>query len=174
MSAVDALCEAELGVPVARRLFEAESIAQVHALELADGRRVVVKLLREDAAYLAAVQDVQRALAAGGYPAPRPLFGPRALNGRPAGGGELLGAGVVPDGHDPPTRARMAAELARFVELCRPFTATVELEHPFFTPAPGALWPRPHDVRFDFIGTAAGAEWIDEVASAVVATRDAG
>ena len=44
----------------------------------------------------------------------------------------------------------------------------------FFTPAPGALWPRPHDVRFDFIGTARGAEWIDELALAALADRDQG
>ncbi len=28
------------------------------------------------------------------------------------------------------------------------------------------LWPEPHDVRFDFVGTATGAEWIDETARA--------
>src|SRR3954451_20349637 len=134
MSAVDALCEAELGVPVARRLFEAESIARVHALELADGRGVVVKLLRDEAAYLAAVQDVQRALASSGYPAPRPLFGPRALNGRLAIGEELLVAGAAPDAAEPAVRARMAAELARLVEACREFARAPELQRSFFIP----------------------------------------
>src|SRR3954453_1043829 len=174
MDYVEALCEAELGVPVARRLFDAESIAQVHALELADGRRVVVKLLREEAAYLAAVQDVQRALAASGYPAPRPLFGPRALNGRLAVGEELLVGGATPDGHDPAVRARIAAELVRLVDAVRDFAQRAELQRAFYTPAPGALWPVPHDVRFDFIGTARGAEWIDDIAETVVAERDAG
>ena len=174
MSVVDALCEAELGSPVARTLFEAESIARVHAVELADGRAVVVKLLREEAAYLAAEQDVQRALAASGYPAPKPLFGPRVLNGRLAVGEELLAGGAVPDAHDPVVRAQIAGELARFVEVCRPFAGAPELQRGFFVPAPGALWPRPHDVRFDFIGTAHGAEWIDDLAEEVVAERDAG
>src|SRR3954451_9959511 len=134
MSAVDALCEAELGVPVARRLFEAESVARVHALELADGRGVVVKLLREEAAYLAAVQDEQRALAAGGYPAPRPLFGPRVVDGRLAVGEELLAAGAVPFAHDPVVRARMAAELVRLVEPRRPFAVLTELQREPSTP----------------------------------------
>ena len=171
---LDALCEAELGAPVARRLFDAESIAQVHGVELADGRAVVVKLMREQAAYLAAVQDVQRALAAGGYPAPKPLFGPRVLNGRLAIGEELLVAGTTPDAHDPAVRARIATELHRLIEACRDFAAAPELQRAFYTPPPGALWPHPHDVRFDFIGTAAGAEWIDDVAAGVVAARDAG
>src|SRR4051812_41803186 len=171
---LDSLCEAELGAPVARRLFDAESVAQVHAVELADGRGVVVKLLREEAAYLAAVQDVQRALASRGYPAPRPLFGPRAVNGRLAIAEELLVAGAPPDAHEPAVRVRMAAELARLVDACRDFARAPELQRSFFTPPPGALWPHPHDVRFDFIGTAAGAEWIDDVAAEVVAGRDAG
>jgi hypothetical protein len=174
MADVDALCEAELGAPVARRLFEAESVARVRGVELADGRAVVVKLLRDEAAYLAAVQDVQRALAADGYPAPRPLFGPRVIDGRLAVAEELLGGGERPDGHDPVVRARMAAELFRLVDACRSFAGRSELQRAFFTPAPGALWPVPHDVRFDFIGTAHGAEWIDERAAAVVAAREAG
>jgi hypothetical protein len=32
------------------------------------------------------------------------------------------------------------------------------------------LWPEPHDLRFDFLGTAAGAEWIDDAARAARAT----
>jgi len=174
MDGVEALCRAELGAPVTRRLFEAESVARVHALELADGRGVVVKLLHEDAAYLAAVQDVQRALAAGGYPVPRPLFGPRSVDGRLAIAEELLVAGEAPDAHDPAVRARIAAELVRLTRACRPFADRAELQRAFYTPAPGALWPRPHDIRFDFIGTAGGAEWIDARAEAVVAARDAG
>jgi hypothetical protein len=169
--AVDALCTAELGAPVARRLFRASSVAEVFGVELADGRGVVVKLLREDPAYLAAVQDVQLALSRGGYPAPRPLFGPRALEGRLAVAEELLDRGAPPDGHEPAARERIATELARLVSLCRPHAGAPELQPAFFTPAPGALWPRPHDVRFDFIGTARGAEWIDVLAAAALAER---
>ena len=32
------------------------------------------------------------------------------------------------------------------------------------------LWPEPHDLLFDFPGTAAGAEWIDDAARAARAT----
>jgi hypothetical protein len=171
---VDALCAAELGAPVARRLFRRRGVAEVHGVELADGRHVVVKLLREEAAYLAAVQDVQRALADGGYPAPRPLFGPRDLDGRHAVAEQLLDDGEALDAHDPAVRARLATELARFVDLCRPYAEDPALERAFFTPAPGALWPRPHDVRFDFIGTAPGAEWIDALASKALGERGEG
>ena len=174
MAPLDTLCESELGAPVARGLFAVDNLARVHGLELADGRAVVVKLIHDDAGYLAAVQDVQRALAADGYPAPRPLFGPRALDGRLAVGEELLDAGTAPDGHDPATRAQMARELVRFITACRSFAERSELQRTAFTPALGSLWPRPHDVRFDFIATAPGAEWIDEVAAEVVDERYVG
>jgi hypothetical protein len=174
MGPLDTLCESELGAPVARRLFAVDNLARVHGLELADGRSVVVKLIHEDAAYLAAVQDVQRALAADGYPAPRPLFGPRAVDSRLAVGEELLDGGAAPDGHDPATRAQMARELVRLVTACRSFAERSELQRTAFTPALGSLWPRPHDVRFDFIATAAGAEWIDDIAAGVANERDAG
>lgn len=174
MGAVDTLCESELGAPVARHLFEAESGARVYGLELSDGRAVVVKTLREDPAYLAAVQDVQSALAAGGYPAPRPVFGPRAVDGRLAVGEELLAVGEVALPEDPTTRGLLARELVRLIGVCAPFAERTELRRAPFTPSLGSLWPRPHDVRFDFIATAAGAEWIDERAAAVVNERDAG
>jgi hypothetical protein len=32
-------------------------------------------------------------------------------------------------------------------------------------PVAGEPWPEPHDLRFDFAGTAAGAGWIDELAA---------
>jgi hypothetical protein len=37
---------------------------------------------------------------------------------------------------------------------------------------PGELWPVPHDGRFDFEGTAAGAEWIDRIAARARRVRD--
>ena len=60
----------------------------------------------------------------------------------------------------------MARALARMVELCRGFRALPGLGPGLLTaPAAGQLWPEPHDRRFDFAGTAAGAEWIDELAA---------
>jgi len=35
------------------------------------------------------------------------------------------------------------------------------------------VWPEPHDLRFDFPGTAAGAEWIDDAARAARAVLTA-
>ena len=35
------------------------------------------------------------------------------------------------------------------------------------------LWPEPHNVLFDFDGTAGGAEWIDEIAARARPLRDA-
>src|SRR4051794_22237050 len=61
-------------------LFEASGIARLHGLRLTDGREVAVKVhTLEPAEHLAAVQAVQRSLAADGPPCPRPLVGPHPL-----------------------------------------------------------------------------------------------
>src|SRR5436309_12562615 len=53
--------------------------------------------------------------------------------------------------------------------------ASIDLP-PFLPRADGPLWPEPHSVLFDFAATAAGAEWIDDIARAAreVRHRDAG
>jgi hypothetical protein len=57
----------------------------------------------------------------------------------------------------------MARELSRFHVLA---TATgLRPRRPFLRPA-DALWPRPHNVLFDFEATGEGAGWIDEIGRA--------
>jgi hypothetical protein len=58
----------------------------------------------------------------------------------------------------------MAVALAELVETCRPLEAMPDLAENAMQIARGELWPTPHDGRFDFPGTTAGAEWIDDVA----------
>jgi hypothetical protein len=65
------------------------------------------------------------------------------------------------DAHDPAVRRAVAGGLAQLV-------AAAQLQ-PGLVSWRGAyerLWRDPHDRRFDFAGTAAGAEWIDELAAA--------
>src|SRR6478672_10312271 len=72
---VDAFVREQLGVGVSGGVFYAVSIGAVVGVELSDGRgRVVVKLQPGPTsfAHLRAATDVQRALALGGFPAPRP------------------------------------------------------------------------------------------------------
>jgi hypothetical protein len=66
----------------------------------------------------------------------------------------------------------MAAGLAELVALARPLAALRGLRESIMAVRRGALWPTPHDGRFDFEGTSAGAEWIDRIATAARAIRD--
>jgi hypothetical protein len=150
------------------------SVGSVHGVRLDDGRRVVVKIhpLRASVGYLEAMQTAQRRLAAAGFPAPSPLAPPTALGHGIAIAETLLDRGETPDGHDPAQRRAMAAGLAELVALARPLTALEALRESIMAVAPGALWPRPHDDRFDFDATADGAEWVDRIAIAARAIRD--
>lgn len=154
---------AAVGVEVVGARFYRPGVGIVVGLDLADGRAVVAKVHRWRASSerLRAVARVQRALASAGLPAPRPLAEPRRL-----GGGwltvEVLLDGDAADGHDPAVRRAMAAELHRFVQTARAHARSDGLHSWWVEPAAGSLWPEPHDLRFDFDATAAGAEWIDE------------
>jgi hypothetical protein len=174
--AVEGFCERALGAPVADAEFFAAGVGSVHGVRLDDGRRVVVKVHppRASVAYLGAMQAVQRRLAAAGFPAPAPLAPPTPLGRGIAVAETLLDRGAPPDGRDPAQRRAMAASLAELVALARPLAALDGLRESIMAVAPGALWPTPHDERFDFAGTAGGAEWIDRIATAARAIRDRG
>lgn len=93
-------------------------------------------------------------------------MGPTAVEAGIAVVEELVDRGGRACAHEAAIRAALARGLARMVELCRGFRALPGLGPSLLTaPAGGQLWPEPHDRRFDFAGTAAGAEWIDELAA---------
>jgi len=140
--------------------FFAASVGALFGLVRADGSRVAMKIhkLFPDETYLEQVQRVQAVLAAAGFPAPRPL-GRRGL----VAWEEWIDEGTFRDAHESEVRSAMARELARFHTVA---TATgLRPRRPFLRSA-GALWPKPHNVLFDFEATAAGAEWIDEIGRA--------
>jgi hypothetical protein len=140
--------------------FVAVSVGALFGVLRADGTRVAMKIhkLFTDEAYFEQVQRVQAALRAAGFPAPRPL-GRRG----PVTWEEWIDEGSFRDAHEPDVRSAMARELARFHVVA---TATgLRPRRPVLRPAK-ALWPKPHNVLFDFDATAAGAEWIDEIARA--------
>jgi len=131
-----------------------------------DGRRVAIKVnkLFRDPAYFAEVQRLQEALVAAGFPAPQPVRREGTVTVD-----AWLDVGSLRDAHEPAVRTAMATTLARFVALA---TATrLRPRREFLRPA-GALWPKPHNVLFDFEATASGAEWIDELGRAALAGRD--
>jgi hypothetical protein len=158
----------ELDPHVAEVFFFAVSVGALFGVLHADGSRVAMKIhkLFTDEAYFGQVQRVQAALANSGFPAPRPL-GRRGL----VVWEEWIDEGTFRDAHEPDVRSAMARELARFHVVA---TATgLRPRRPFLRPAE-ALWPKPHNVLFDFNATAAGAEWIDEIGRAARRVHAAG
>ena len=72
----------------------------------------------------------------------------------------MLDRGDTLDAHVPDHRRFVATALARLVKVGKEIDvpSTLRASHE------DGLWPRPHDRRFDFGGTADGAEWIDDIA----------
>ena len=162
---VDAFCAAHLGSHIDAYVFYASSQAGVSGVQLADGRRIVVKAHTPtwSPAFLHAVHRVQGYLASHDFPCPRPLFAPARLGHGYATVEEFVDEGDYADAHQPAIRRAMAATLAQLVLATRSLRNMADL-HPAPLP-PGSLWPVPHSPIFDFAATTAGAEWIDRLAA---------
>ena len=163
---------AALATPVTAARFYEPGVGVVAGLELADGRAVVAKVHRATlmpGPRLAAITRVQAALAGAGVPAPAPLAGPLAL-----GAGWLTieehRDGHSADGYDPAVRRCMATALHDLVDAARVHATDDAIGTWLGEPVIDDLWPEPHDLRFDFPATAAGAGWIDDAARAARAT----
>lgn len=151
---------------VSEAIFYKAGVGVVAGLRLADGREVVIKVHRWNVTVdrLRAVQRVLAHLADRGMPAPRPLMAPRPTGNGVATVEELLPAGRAA-GHDPAVRRACAEGLRRLVDAAIDSAEVAELDPPaLLRPPPAALWFEPHDLRFDFVATAPGAEWIDDLA----------
>lgn len=162
-AALETYCEHHLGATIQACEFFDLSVGSVHGLVLADGRRIVVKVHARRVAerFLRGVQRVQEELARGGFPAPAPVAAPVAVGTGLATAETLLDRGERADPRNPEVRRAMAAGLAGLVARCRSLPVQDDLRLNAMRVDPGRLWPVPHDPRFDFEATAAGAEWID-------------
>ncbi len=165
---IDTFCQKELSVAVDSYLFYESSQGAVCGVSLLDGRRVVLKIHQPSRSldFLQAVIQVQHYLHANGYPCTKPLLGPKPLAYSTATVEEFVDEGVYHQAHDPAIRRSMAQMLAWLIKLTSaPETipgvhpAALDLRLP-----EGVTWPTPHNKLFDFEATAAGAEWIDEIA----------
>jgi hypothetical protein len=169
---VDGFCRARLGSGIDHYEFCWPSVGSTHGLCLDDGRRVVVKVHRATAnvTHLAAVQAVQGHLAAAGFPAPQPLLGPTPLAHGIAVVEMLLDRGAWEDAHRPEIRKLVAGGLLRQIELSRELVGLPGIESS--TAAMRLRWRTPHDLRFDFLATADGVEWIDRLAAEALRPLD--
>lgn len=161
-----------LDVPVVGVRFYEPGVGIVVGLEVADGRAVVAKVHRATLVTderLAAIARMQADLRERGLPAPAPLAGPLALGNGWLTIEELLD-GDRADGYEPAVRRGMAAALHDFIAAARHHAGARGLDVWLGQPVIDGLWPEPHDLRFDFPGSASGAEWIDDAGRAA---RDA-
>ena len=171
---INVFCWRELGSHVAEYLFYEASIGAVCGVRLEDQRRVVVKVHHaRSLAFLQAVVQVQHYLLTHDYPCTKPLLDPRPLAHGLATVEEFMDEGVYHEAYDPAIRRSLAEMLARLIQLTNS-PATI----PGLQPAaldlrllPGVTWGKPHSKLFDFEATAAGAEWIDEIAAQAQAIK---
>lgn len=163
-AAIERFVAERLG-PIESCVFVRCGVGLVVGVELADARRVVLKVHRWNVTVerLSAVQEVQAALAAAGLPAPAPLIAPATLGTGIATAEDLLD-GDSADGHDPTVRRSVAELLAELVSAAGAIEPPPAVGERALRPAGDQLWGEPHDLRFDFEATAAGAEWIDDLA----------
>jgi hypothetical protein len=106
-----------------------------------------------------------------------PVFGPAPLEGA---GAMVCAEQVLDDPGRPPHRLGEAELVASAEGLAALVRVAAELPgdevvglaaHPMRTPE-GELYPEPHSPLFDFDATAAGAEWIDDLARVALVARD--
>jgi len=162
--------EDHMHAPVSSVLFRRGRVAAVFGLELLDGRQVAVKVHRNasNLDQLAAVTACQTALAATGYPCPRPLVHPFVASERSVVVESLADAGSAADGHLPAVRRALAESLAghiRALKRVTPATAR-RLEAPAWARYEGGPWPAAHDPMFDFSQQYPEYEWLERLASA--------
>jgi hypothetical protein len=164
---VRAACRDALGAEIAGCAFYEGGVGCVFGLELTDERRVVMKAHGPGVsdARLRSVAAVQAHLANAGFPCPAPIGGPVGVGGGLATFEELIERGAHRDGHEPAVRRAMASTLRLLIDTAREVPAIDGLGRGLLRALPARnLWPTPHDARFDFERTAAGAEWIDRIA----------
>lgn len=146
------------------------SVGAAATVELEDRSKIFVKVwpAGTEAAALSAQLRVQGIMAARGFPAPAIL-----TRLSPLGPGQAVAMSYNRDGA--PTdvrisgiRRRMAEGLARLVseaETCLSIPGLPRRD----IPTEEMIWPKPHNVLFDFTATSRGAEWIDEIAREALA-----
>ena len=169
-------CIEQLGSSPVGGLFYAASAGCVLGVHLENGADVVIKAYqsRWNESFLAAVQNGEEWAADGGIPCPRPLGAPTPIRaGRPnlaVVETWLPDPGMHP-GRSAAARGVSARGLARQIALCFGLPGSDRLlGHPLSSSA-SQLYPEPHSPLFDFESTAAGAEWIDELARRAASLR---
>ncbi|SER85329.1 Ser/Thr protein kinase RdoA involved in Cpx stress response, MazF antagonist [Lentzea xinjiangensis] len=112
-----AWCRDHLGSEPAGVLYERASISSVFGLRLADGREVYVKAREDDDGRAESCLAAQAALAARGFPCPRPITPVTRVGALAVHAEEARPGGAVLPGSSPAVARRCAAVFARLMEL---------------------------------------------------------
>jgi hypothetical protein len=162
---VSELVERAVGVePVGVRLYSV-SIGAVLGLDLADGRRIVIKVFApwHDPQFLVGANDVRRHLLADGYPAPRLVADVQPLGPAQAWIEEWVDA--PPPTSRPEAIVPLAQHLAEFVERCRRLPPDPALTRSWQTyERPVGIWRNPPRPDADLAVEVPNAGWVQDIA----------
>ncbi len=165
---IDRFCVDHLDAGVSRVLERATSVGVVTAVQLSDGRRLLLKAHqpRETRQRLQAVHDLQARLYRAGFPCPAPILGPTAIRHGHMTVEALLDLGEYRNTHDPACRQLIAEALAWHLQITAELNPPAALAGGWSLIETDRLWPvHAHAPIFDFDATRRGAEWIDELAA---------
>lgn len=149
------------------------SVGAAFGLQNAAGERCLFKVLGPDDFAVEARRDFQRWLAERNFPCPKILWPVSEQDGRRFVIEEYNDVGRHADGHLPEDRRLMAEALYKMIVLSRGYPAVASIPDDTLVVVQGSVWPKPHNVYFDFEATTAGAEWIDEAGAKAKAIVDA-
>ena len=111
------------------------------------------------------MQSVQTLLHETGLPCSQPLGEPTPLSEAHLTFEELVDDGTVEDGRDPTIRRALAEALAWHLDIACRIDIPAGLEGGWRSWSDSGVWPKEaHSPIFDFVATARGAGWIDEIA----------
>ncbi|MFD1675249.1 hypothetical protein [Alicyclobacillus fodiniaquatilis] len=169
---INQLCACELGSPIAHCLNVEFSVGASFGLALQDGRKIFLKIHKTNEddrpaaitlASLTIISKIQRDLAASGFPCPSVIHEPIQTRYGVATVDAFENIGEQKDAHNSIIRGEIARTLADLIQRTQAYRSMPGLPcGRLFSSS--TLYPVPHNVLFDFDGTAKGAAWIDEIA----------
>lgn len=142
------------------------SVGAVFFFQNDDGRQALIKILSPDVSFsdTQARAAFQGYLRRRGFPCPGLPAQPVQAEGLAVVAEDYLDSGRAADGHDKHDREIMARGLVQLIELGKAYADIDHFPTDTLLYKDGQLWPKPHNVLFDFSHNTEGASWIDEIA----------
>ncbi len=138
------------------------SVGAAFGLRNAQGEKCLLKVLSPDDYGVEARRGFQIWMREQGFPCPKVILPVTERNGLKFLIEEYNDAGRRADGHLSKDRRLMALLLYRMMALSKRYDGLASVPNDTLVQVPGSVWPKPHNVYFDFEATRQGAEWIDE------------